>query len=204
MTQEQIINDAINVYCFGSYVYGVSTEKSDRDYIAIMPNGYNELCEQMHFDNCDFNLFSEDIWVDMCKKNCIETLECAFLDERYIVKETKKYDLPLNYDFVRVVISSITSNSFVKAKKKLMVEKDYNPYSGKKSLWHCLRLLMFGIQIMDNNKILDYTIANQYYDDIVKNECVDWEYYKQKYKPIYNHLHSTFKLSHQNAINKVY
>lgn len=202
MTKEQIINDAINVYCFGSYVYGVATERSDHDYIAIMPNEYSELCEQVHFENSDFNLFSEDAWIDMCKRNCIETLECAFLNKKYIIKETKQYNVPLNYDFVRTVISSITSNSFVKAKKKLIVEKDYNPYSGKKSLWHCLRLLLFGIQIMDNDRIVDYTIANQYYEDIVRTECVDWEYYRQKYKPIYNQLHSEFKIAHQRAKEK--
>lgn len=202
MTKEQLINDAINVYCFGSQVYGVSTEKSDHDYIAIVPNDYEHYEEQIHFENEDFNLFFENEWIQMCKDNKIEPLECSFLDAKYIVKETKKFDIVIDYDAVRRTMSSISSNAYAKARKKLIIPKDFNPYCGKKSLWHCLRVLLFGIQLMNNDKIVDYTEANQYYDDIVRNEINDWEYFRQKYKPIYNQIHSQFKIAHQNAIER--
>jgi predicted nucleotidyltransferase len=194
ITKDYILQNAINIYCFGSYVYETNTKTSDKDFIVIMPNG--EYPEQFHIDNEDYNIFTEKEWLDMVEKQSIEVLESSFLQSEFIIKKTKDYPLKLNYDLIRKTISSTSSNSFVKCKKKLTIEKDYNPYIGKKSLWHTLRLLLFGIELMNFDKIYDYHIANEYYDDIVNNENNDWEYYKNKYQPIYNKLHSEFKKAH--------
>ena len=80
----------------------------------------------------------------------------------------------------------------MKAKKKLIVEKDYDPYIGKKSLFHSLRIILFGIQIAQYGKIINYEEANIYYD-IVKSEIIEWEYFKKKYQPIYNNLKTEFR-----------
>ena len=202
--KQQLFDKAINIYRWGSFVYGTLSEESDCDYLVILADGHG-YPEQFHVDNEDFNIFSESQWIEMCKNNEIETLESAFLPDHCIVKETKKYELQVNYDLVRKVISAISSNSFVKCRKKLKENSedwhDFNPRVGKKSLWHSLRLYMFGIQIMNTGKIYDYSEANKYYDDIVNNPCNDWEYYKNKYKPIHNKLHSDFKKAHENAMS---
>ncbi len=81
----------------------------------------------------------------------------------------------------------------MKCKKKLTVEKDYNPYIGKKSLWHSFRILMFGIQMLETGKIYDYSCANFLYDEIVNNPENDWNYYKEKYQKLYNSYKSKFR-----------
>jgi hypothetical protein len=81
----------------------------------------------------------------------------------------------------------------VKCKKKLTVTEDFAPRIGKKSLWHALRILDFGTQILQHGKIINFQSMNHLYDEIVNNPCDDWEFYKHKYQPIYNALRSAFR-----------
>lgn len=197
MISNNIYKNAINIYAFGSIVYGTVNDKSDKDYIVIIPDHLYQQ-EQFHYKNQDFNFCKESDWMKMICNNDIRCLECHYLKEKFIIKETKKYDLNLNPNKIRKEISTIASNSFVKCKKKLTVEKDFNPYIAKKSLWHSLRLLLFGIQLMQYKNIYNYQEGNRYYNKIVNNENNDWNYYKKIYQPVYNQLKSQFKLAHQN------
>jgi hypothetical protein len=122
----------------------------------------------------------------------------VFLQEgqEVLFSDAQQYDeFEIDYDKIREEFSRIASNSWVKCKKKLIIEKDYNPYIAKKSLFHSLRILMFGIQIMKLGKIVDFSEANIYYKDIMDSPN-DWEYLKEKYQPIYNKLKSEFRLEH--------
>ncbi|MNR15785.1 hypothetical protein D3C85_1323410 [compost metagenome] len=74
------------------------------------------------------------------------------------------------------------------------MEKDYNPYIAKKSLFHSFRILKYGIQIAKYGRIFDYTEANYLWEEINSFETNDWEFFKTKYQPVYNELKSQFKL----------
>lgn len=182
------IKGVIKAYPYGSQVYGTATEKSDNDYILVINNDFI-MRDEYKEENNDFNLYSEEQWREKQNNFDIDYLECISFENDSI---------DLDYDKIRSSISHTASNSWVKGKKKLTIEKDYAPYIGKKSIWHSLRILMFGIQIMNYGKIIDFKEANYLYDEIVKNETNDWEYYKEKYQALYNKLHSEFKLAHLN------
>ena len=193
-TLESYINDntVLNIYMHGSRVYGTHTEQSDYDYIVVMEDD-SVLVDVLSDENCDFNFYRKSEWIEMCKENDIDFCECYFLPDEFKVKETFVPDFKVNVEKLRSSFSKTASNSFVKCKKKLTVEKDFVPYVGKKSLWHSLRILMFGIQILADGKIVDYSCANRFYKDIVENDCDDWQYFKEKYQPIYNSLKSSFR-----------
>ena len=91
---------------------------------------------------------------------------------------------------LRQVISAIVGNSYAKCHKKLVVKDDYDLYRAQKSIFHCIRLYMFAIQLASTGKIYDYSEANAYWYDI-KTMGSDWEEYKVKYKPVLNELRST-------------
>ncbi len=55
---------------------------------------------------------------------------------------------------LRVAISTIVSNSWVKGKKKLIVQGDYDLNLAIKSTFHSLRILDFGTQIAMEGKII--------------------------------------------------
>ena len=190
MNMEEIIANSNNVYMFGSSVYGNKTNISDTDFIVVS-DYYGDTA--IHIDNNDFNIYSVKTFQEKLDNNDIQALECMFLDEKYIIKENIKFDFKIDYEKLKESVGKISSNSFVKCNKKLTVEKDYNPYIGKKSLWHSFRILMFGIQIVKYNKIIDYKEANYLFNKIMSMPD-DWEEIKKEFKPKYNELKTKWRL----------
>lgn len=202
MTLNSLIenNDILAIYPHGSQVYKTMTDKSDFDYIIITTNDYNIEKEQLSiYDkkikrNLDFNFYNEKKWLEMCHLNHIDTLESmSVIQDNLAIKNDKEFQIKIDKIKVRQNISSIVSNAWAKAHKKLTVEQDYSPYIAKKSLWHCFRILMFGIQIYKYDKIIDFCEANSLYNEIVMNECNDWNYYKTKYQEPLNKLKTEFR-----------
>ena len=194
MIQELIDNpDVLNIYQWGSRVYGCYTDKSDYDYNVIVTDNYENFIQNIEIDNNHFNFYRLSQWQKMINKNNIETLECIFVDQQYIIKETIKFDIEINLVELRKSISKVCSNAYDKCRKKLTIEKDFAPYTAKKSLWHTIRILLFAIQICKYGKIVDYTEANKYYNQIVLNEENDWLYYKNNWHVFCNNLRSEFR-----------
>lgn len=184
--------DILNIYVYGSRVYGIATKDSDYDFIVII-NDEAYTTDKVSEDNYDINIYSKTQWVEMAKENNLNFCECYFLPEKFKVKEEFIPDFKIETPKLRSSFSQPSSNSWVKCKKKLTVEKDYAPYIGKKSLWHSFRILMFGIQILSTGKINNYEEANFLYNEIVKNDNNDWQYYKEKYQEKYNYYRSEFR-----------
>lgn len=196
MDRQYIFDNSTNIYMYGSYVYGTNTSKSDKDYIVV-----SDVIKDEHIQigNEEFNIYSSEKFQEKLDKNEIDALECMFLDKKFILKEDIKFPFEINKEKLKESIGKTSSNSFVKCHKKLTVEKDYNPYIGKKSLWHSLRIVMFGTQIAKTGKIYDYAQANKYYNEIMQMPDF-WENIKFAYQPVYNNLKSAWRLS----LNKEY
>lgn len=182
----------LNIYLHGSRVYGTASEKSDYDYICVVEDDFFTK-EILVEGNHDYHFVKEGDWIKKCKDNHLDFCECYFLPADCKIKETFRPELVIEKPKIRANFSHIASNSFVKCKKKLTVEKDYDPYIGKKSLWHSFRILMFGIQILESGKINDYSCANFLYDEIVNNPENNWSYYKENYGQLYNNYKSKFR-----------
>lgn len=95
---------------------------------------------------------------------------------------------PMDLEVLRRSISAKASNSWVKAKKKI---NQGDVRIGQKSLFHSLRIVMYGCQIAEYGQIVDYQCANKYWDIIKKIE--DWELLKEKFQPLKNQLNSKFR-----------
>ena len=200
MTHQEIIDIALNVYRYGSDVYGTSQNNvSDHDYIIVVPNNFAYLdLTQSEYENNQYSFYTEITWNNKLDNNDVDAIETYFLPKQFIVKETIRFDAEIKIEKIRENFSRTASNSFVKCKKKLVVEKDFAPRVGKKSLWHSMRILDFGIQILKYGKILNYSSMNYLYDAIVNNESDDWNDFKTTYQSIYNGLKSEFKLAEKN------
>lgn len=192
---DSLLDRALNVYHYGSFVYGTFVDgKSDYDYIVVVPNTMSEYDEhQFEFENSQYTIHSERNWQEMLDRCDVDALECYFLPKQFVVKETKSFIADITKDKVRNSFSHVASNSFVKCKKKLEVEDSYAPDIARKSLWHSLRIVDFGTQIVTHGKIVDYSSMNHLHAEIVFCEETEWEYYKNKYKPMYNSVKSKFR-----------
>lgn len=186
-------SEPLNIYMYGSTVYGTLWNPllSDKDLIVILKD--EPRLEKIWVNDFDIQFYSVDSFQKMIDDHEISALECLFLPEHLIVKQRIKFDFELDLVKLRHSISRKSSNSWVKAKKKLLVEKDYDPYIAKKSLFHSLRIIEFGTQIALHKRIADYTSCNIFFEDIIGMDNIEWAALSEKYKPIKNRMMTEFR-----------
>jgi len=192
------LSNITNMFKFGSQVYGNLDNFSDKDYIVVVSDlkGYIIDGKQIKIAKHDYIFYDNSAWINKLEKHDIDALECYFLtndinqEGGHIFINNGKFNFELDLEKLRTSVSSKASNSWAKAKKKIEVENDIR--TGQKSLFHSLRILMFGIQIAELGMIVDYSEANKYYKDILTID--NYSVLKEKYQPIYNKLKSKFKI----------
>lgn len=179
-----------NVYIFGSRVYGTNNNDSDWDIIMVANNSV----ESTEIKNGLFNIhvYTPDKFKKDLDWHRINNLECIFAPNYAILKEEINYrkDFKLDISKLRHASSHISSNSWVKAKKKITISNEY--HIGIKSLFHSIRIPMFSKQIIENGNIIDFKSANYIWFDLIKKRY-NWDELENKYKPVRNKVNSEFR-----------
>jgi len=195
MTLKEIIKranlkdaDLIAVYRYGSRVYGNFRKNSDHDFIIITKA---KTTEQFSDRLININFFSEKEHQRRLDDHEISALEAYFAPNKAILLERKKFNFSLDKTKLRHSLSGKSSNSFVKAKKKLTVQKDYDLELGKKSLWHSFRIIDFGIQICKHEKIINFESCNGLFNEIM--QYWTWGELFNEYKKKHNNKMSDFR-----------
>jgi len=176
-----------NIYVFGSQVYGTTTHNSDWDFIMVAntPNTNQEI------RSGDFNIhvMTEDQFLKNLKDHHSSSVEAFFTPKEFRLQEDVKFDWKPNIPSLRHSFSHISSNSWIKCKKK-MEQGDY--YIGVKSLFHSLRIPIFGIQIAKTESIYDFSEANYIHDKIFSKEWT-WNELDLKFRPLRNSILTDFR-----------
>lgn len=180
-----------NIYRYGSHVYGTNHEQSDEDLIIVSDTFYES-------GNINEKVYTIEQFTALIEQHDIAALECIFQPTEKLVKYGMHFYFTLNKEKLRTSISLITSNSWVKGKKKLIVVGDYDKYLGIKSIFHSLRILDFGIQIARHGKIIDYSSMNFVFHDLMKMSQNDesvtlWQAIDTKYRKLFKSKSSEFK-----------
>lgn len=208
MTQEPLL-----MFEHGSTVYGTNNEKSDVDIVIVVPDKYSDFLDKFPkgiyqyspknlnselYVTPDFEYITKSNYIKLIKEFDIMAIESIFLKPQKIIQGLpSEYAVYFNKNDkwgIRQSFTSVASNSLVKAHKKMTVEKDLDIYCGQKSLFHSLRILDFACQLCEYGEIKNYSSCNKYWFEIKDVENPTWEYYKEKYKPIYNSLRSKLVL----------
>jgi predicted nucleotidyltransferase len=197
-------DDILAVYSYGSRVYGTASKTSDYDYNVVVKELKSE-AEQLFVEDhsVTINVYSEPVFIERIAKHRISALECIFLPPDKIIKETTKYAFVLDRGQLRESVSEKASKAFNQCRKRLMDDQGINPatgqvydrriYEAKKALFHCFRIIDFGMQIAKDGKIYDYGRSNQLWKEIMDNPSEDWEVYRAKYKETYNAKMTEFR-----------
>ena len=197
---------------FGSRVYRTERLDSDYDYIDVIQPLIKRdkdiwpMDHSLEVDSCgkdiswplvsgigtetqrgDLLLYTWWNFNILLAQHEIHTMEAYFHPSG---KLREHFNFHLNKPFLRREISKKASNSWVKAKKKIL-QGDY--LLGQKSLFHSLRLFLFGIQIAEHEEIRDFTAGNHIMKDLYELDCKEWEQLNKIYKPIYNQLATNFR-----------
>lgn len=174
-------------FSYGSRVYKSNGPDSDYDYIVVCEQSERKI-DSVEIDGDNYTLYSEDGFKEEILNHEISVLECLFLTPDLFISSIS-FDFSIDIQKLRHAISQKSSNSYVKAKKKLI---DNEIYIAQKSLYHSLRIIEFGIQLAKHGRIVDYTLANHYLNDI-KELPSDWSVWHAKYQPIHNSLMTEFR-----------
>ncbi len=190
---EQLVKDKrlLNVYRLGSVVYESYDYDSDEDFIVVTDKWFDSM-------NLNVHVFTINDFQSLLNIGEIQMLECYFLPTQHKLKIEHNFTLNLDLYKLRTSISTITSNSWVKGKKKLIVMGDYDLRVALKSIFHSLRILDYGVQIASEGEIIQYNSMNYVLSDLWKlskdyNYEELWEKIDLKYRKTFNSLSSQFK-----------
>ena len=194
---------------FGSTLYKTRTEKSDIDLICVVKSDediytiyqsqdYPELFD--YYKNVDLHIVSECTFQRLLNEHDIMALEVYY---NLLDLNKELFEFTLNLDTLRRKISAVVNNSWSKARKKLDIPEE-SDYIALKSLFHSLRILSYGINLAQDNKIdyLNVTLdsvemtCKELWEDILNdyNNGYRWKEFKEKYTPIQNANATKFRL----------
>lgn len=188
--------DIVNIYPYGSRVYGNHVEDADYDYVIVFKSAFldNGAFKNNAISSADRKIqgsvFSRSGFQDAINRYDMSALECIYLEDDKILKKKWPFRAPIidKHSFVKNVITN-ASNSQYRAVNRY---KDGDIRMSKKGIYHSLRVLMFGIQIMEHGKIVNYGEANDLLDDIMLDDGFSPRHYIPKFDELKNRL-KTYK-----------
>ena len=197
------LDDVLWIIQYGSSTQGIKDYK-DIDYMVIVKDNFDlHKVDRKVIGNYDFNFYTLSQFNTMMLNNDISCLEAYVCEDKYYVKGDR-IPLKINPDKVREQCAKVSSNSWVKAKKKLTIDKDYNPYIALKSLYHSMRILALGTNILGDK---EFSLGLYYYECIQLHKLIfdmdscSWEKLDGFFREFYNKSRSCLRASHKKALS---
>lgn len=175
------------IYIFGSQVYGTANHSSDWDFIIVANNSVSN--QEIRSGDFNIHIITPYEFEKMLNQHHPGALECYYAPKEFKLMETIDFKFKLNIPALRHSFSHVSSNSWIKCKKKL-AQKEY--YIGIKSLFHSLRIPMFGIQLAKTGKIYDYSCANKIWTSLSSKEW-DWDNLDIEFRLLRNQILTDFR-----------
>lgn len=172
----------LNIYPYGSRVYGCYNNFSDYDYIIIyksslLPSGsFKDNAITSKNGLMQATCYSRGGFIDAINNYQMPALEAIFLPEEMIVKKT--FDFKLNKFEEKQFIKKVISLSSSSWRNSTLAFQNDNQFYTAKNIYHSLRILNFGLQIKKNKKIINYSSMNEtkkeIYDNLENINPKDW------------------------------
>ncbi len=124
---------AIAAYVYGSRVYGTSDSDSDWDVALIAKTSVEAI--EIKTEKLNIHVYTWDRWVADLEWHNPKNLECHFAPDWAVLLEKQRHDLTINEARLRHAVCHVSSNSWVKARKKIE-GGEYR--TGVKSLFHSI------------------------------------------------------------------
>lgn len=163
----------LNIYMYGSKIYGTNDEFSDSDYIivfksSLLPSG---AFRDNAISSVDYSTqavcYSRSGFIDAINNYEIGALECIFLPEDKIVQKKMNFGITKYND--KELSNKIVQKASASWHFATLAHKDDNMESCAKNVFHALRILDFGIQVKRNKTIVDYSSMNKIQAEIMNN-----------------------------------
>ena len=182
------MDKVLNIYQYGSHVYGNANPDSDFDFnivykAALLENGSfknNAISNDNH--TIQAVCYSRSGFIDAINNYEIGALECLFLPDEMVIQ--KKWDFKIQKfvvkDMIRKIISKASDSWYVAIKRN----QNDDIIAAKKGVYHALRILEFGLQLKEYQKIVDYAVTN----DLKTKIMLDADFNSSNYLPMRDEL----------------
>lgn len=166
----KIDEDVLAIYPYGSRVYGTASETSDYDYIIVTKGAFlkSGAFRQNAISSEDKKiqgvLYSRAGFIDAINNYEIGALECLSLDPFMTVMARWPFKVQKwnEKEMVDKIIQKASASWHIASEQS----KGGWKASAKKGIFHALRILMFGIQLKENQKIVNFAEANELREEI--------------------------------------
>lgn len=196
------LNTIHGIFVYGSAVY-LNKDPSDIDVILVLDGN---ISKDYHIDDLEIHIITLGEFSKKLQDHDVVIMECIINEKIIFTDEIKTVldSFVLEPSILRTSFSKTSSNSYVKAKKKLIIPETYDRYCSMKSLWHSFRILQFGIQIIYHYKSrsdFNWEVSNSFWDSIQTDyisfenleTSTQWKNLNSKYRPIINSLNTEFR-----------
>lgn len=189
--------EVVNIYPYGSRVYGTDDEFSDDDFIIVFKSSmikskhgnYNTFKNNAISSN-DGDIqgvcYSRGGFIDAINNYDVAAWECLSLPEEKVIKskwpfKVQKYE---EKQMVKSIITKASSSWHIAGKAS-----SYGNYDqAEKGVFHALRILDFGLQIKENQKIVNFSSSNHIWDKLLLNEDEFTKKEIKEYMPLRDEL----------------
>jgi predicted nucleotidyltransferase len=186
-----------NIYIYGSRVYGTYTVNSDYDIILIACSLY--VNHEMHEGIYNIHITTPDAFEDQLKNHDIHCLECIHAPDEAKILTNIDYTKNFRINIGKLKKMIISQSSWAWSKAQRRIERG-NIIGGAKSLFHSLRILKFGMQIVEFGKIVDFSMTNNIWSQLSECNDIEWREYQDKWMPVRKGFIREFKRSEMGNI----
>lgn len=165
-----------NSYLYGSRVYGTNRENSDYDVMLVASS--LDARKEIKGEKYNIHIITPDLFADDLSNYKMVPLECMFAPDYAKIQEKREF--PFTIDEKKLIKNILiqSNTSWIRAKFKL---NENDILRGLKSVFHSLRILYFGRQLIKSGKIVDFSCANDLWNEIENCNEVEWKYFSKKY-----------------------
>jgi len=200
-TAEKIIRELgikeeiLSIFPYGSHIYCTASKYSDHDYIIVTKNSILDsgAFKNNAVSNKDYTiqgtLYSRAGFIDAINNYEMPALECLSLPEEKIILnkwpfKIQKWD---KNQMIKKVIERASSSRYISDKQAKTGYRD----RAKRGMYHALRILMFGEQLKEHQKIVDFTTSNELYKKMMDIE--DDEFDTREWYDLFDKLSNNLK-----------
>lgn len=196
MDKEYILNElgvegeVLAIFKYGSQVYGTATEESDHDFIIVMKSAMldNGAFRNNAISNKDWTIqgvvYSRGGFLDAINNYEIAALECLSLDPSQVILCKWPFKVT-NWNNKRLIKAIIRKASDSRHYSK-MASKNGDGERAIRSMFHALRILHFGLQLKEHQKIVNFQECNEMYEDFKKIDSNNFD--SRNYFSIFDEL----------------
>lgn len=188
------MDKVLNIYQYGSHVYGNAGQDSDFDFIIVYKSA---LLENGSFKNNAISndnrtiqavCYSRTGFIDAINNYEIGALECLFLPDEMVIQ--KKWDFKIQEFVVTYMVDKIITKAsdswYVAIKRK----QNDDVIAAKKGVYHALRILEFGLQLKEHQQIKNYSASNWLKEKIMRDDDFHTKDYLEMRDDLMNKLKS--------------